>query len=83
MPGHPALYLPKRPSLALQMCVSWPLCTDCKSATENNTVFLNPLTQVVELPGHCYACGAESHTRMFPTSIPHFKVCGRFRRLVL
>lgn len=29
--------------------------------------------QVVELPGHCFACGAECHTRMFPTAIPHFK----------
>lgn len=29
--------------------------------------------QVVELPGHCYACGATCDTRMFHTSIPHFK----------
>ena len=29
--------------------------------------------QVVELPGHCYACGAGCETRMFTTAIPHFK----------
>lgn len=29
--------------------------------------------EVVELPGHCYACGADCQTRMFTTAIPHFK----------
>lgn len=28
---------------------------------------------MVELPGHCYACGAACETRMFTTAIPHFK----------
>ncbi len=28
---------------------------------------------MVELPGHCYACGAGCDTRMFSTAIPHFK----------
>lgn len=29
--------------------------------------------EVMELPGHCYTCGAECETRMFTTTIPHFK----------
>ena len=29
---------------------------------------------VLELPGHCSACGAVAATRMYQTSIPFFKV---------
>jgi len=30
--------------------------------------------EVLEMPGHCGACGASSVTRMYQTKIPFFKV---------
>ena len=31
--------------------------------------------EVMEMPGHCGACGAPCMTRMYQTEIPFFKAC--------
>lgn len=35
--------------------------------------FHQQLSQVIELPGRCFACGADTVTRMHNTYIPFFK----------